>query len=65
MTDPKKCTHPILHFGSGDYYIFCDICFKSWVVRGNNDIGDPSRANLSPEQSDVCSQQRIDRSIII
>jgi len=26
------CTHDILKFGSGDYYIFCEECGYQWVI---------------------------------
>ena len=31
-----NCDHGILHFGSGDYYLFCDGCGASWMRRGSN-----------------------------
>ncbi len=27
------CLHEKLSFGSGDYYLFCDDCRCSWVMR--------------------------------
>lgn len=33
-----NCTHPKLMFGSGGYYIFCNVCWAAWVaVKHGND----------------------------
>ncbi len=28
----EDCTHRVLRFGSGDYYIFCHDCDARWVA---------------------------------
>lgn len=27
----NECEHEILRFGSGDYYVFCTDCLRTWV----------------------------------
>ena len=29
----QECRHDKLIFGSGDYYVFCEECGRSWVKR--------------------------------
>lgn len=29
--DQSKCPHKKLFFGSGDYYVICDDCTRTWV----------------------------------
>lgn len=31
MKNPRECGHEILNFGSGAYYIFCNLCNQQWV----------------------------------
>lgn len=38
----NDCNHNRLYFGSGDYYIFCDECKRSWVISGDMDYPDPN-----------------------
>jgi len=35
------CEHKKLMFGSGDYYIFCEECHKSWIMEDDhkNNVG--------------------------
>ncbi len=28
----EQCKHPELHFGSGDYYLFCHACGAWWAT---------------------------------
>lgn len=42
----EHCHHPILAFGSGDYYLFCRSCDARWVTCGTeNDQPKPELAN--------------------
>jgi len=35
--DQKDCKHEKLTFGSGDFYVFCVDCTRSWVHCQNGD----------------------------
>lgn len=42
----EDCSHDVLHFGSGDYYVFCRACGASWVCVGpGSDKAEPGLAN--------------------
>ncbi len=46
------CKHEYLNFGSGDYYIFCYDCSRSWVQKGDvGDIADSSNLTKAPMNS--------------
>ncbi len=46
------CKHVFLNFGSGDYYIFCKDCGRSWVQRGEvGDEADSSNLTKAPMSS--------------
>ena len=45
----NECEHDFLHFGSGDFYVFCYECGHRWVTIGYTPDGDainPLQANL-------------------
>ena len=37
LKDQKDCRHEKLTFGSGDFYVFCVDCGRSWVHRKMED----------------------------
>ncbi len=42
----QKCDHPVLFFGSGDYYVMCRHCSRTWVKTGmQSDDADPMFVN--------------------
>lgn len=42
----RECNHPTLYFGSGDYYIMCRRCARTWVKAGlQTDDADPEFVN--------------------
>lgn len=50
---PNECLHELLKFGSGHYYLFCQICHTSWVLRGDGDqpssgLDNPYHYHTSP-----------------
>ena len=46
LAKQQECDHPMLFFGSGDYYIMCRVCSRTWVKAGmQNDDADPSFVN--------------------
>ncbi len=46
----SDCTHDILKFSSGDYYLFCQECPKSWVLRGDKgDLPAPELSGPGPD----------------
>lgn len=50
--DQKECRHEKLTFGSGDFYIFCVDCQRSWVhrdMRNDQPSYDHSPLDLSNE----------------
>ena len=55
-----NCTHDRLHFGSGDYYIFCDDCSATWVhkVFGGGADNDLGGSNQSTAQGRLSGQRR-------
>ena len=42
LKNPADCLHELLRFGSGHYYIFCQCCRASWVLRHPNNGDQPS-----------------------
>lgn len=42
MKNPADCLHELLRFGSGHYYIFCQQCRASWVLRHHRNGDQPS-----------------------
>ena len=54
MKPRNECTHDVLRFGSGDYYIFCSDCGGKWAAMsysqseyGTGKYGNPVGANSS------------------
>lgn len=43
--DAKDCTHHRVHFGSGDYYLFCQGCGAKWVRADGLDQAAPGLSN--------------------
>ena len=42
----QACNHPTLFFGSGDYYVMCRECSRTWVkVKRGADEADPEYVN--------------------
>lgn len=42
----QACNHSTLFFGSGDYYVMCKECSRTWVkVELENDDADPEFVN--------------------
>lgn len=42
----QACDHPTLTFGSGDYYVMCRECSRTWVKTGlASDFADPDFVN--------------------
>ena len=42
----QACDHPTLYFGSGDYYVMCRECSRTWVKAGlGSDFADPDFIN--------------------
>jgi hypothetical protein len=42
----QACNHPTLTFGSGDYYVMCRECSRTWVKVGMaSDEADPEFIN--------------------
>ena len=42
----QACSHPTLTFGSGDYYVMCRECSRTWVKVGlGSDEADPEYVN--------------------
>lgn len=31
MLKQSDCDHSVLRFGSGDYYVYCTDCLRTWV----------------------------------
>ena len=43
---PQSCPHNSLIFGSGDYYVICEDCMRSWVKTApGTDLADPDNLN--------------------
>lgn len=44
----QACSHPTIIFGSGDYYVMCRECSRTWVKVGlATDDADPSYVNYN------------------
>lgn len=56
-----ECDHLRLHFGSGNYYIFCRDCPASWVHRGSTTFADgsPVQAQTDAAVSDAASSRHL------
>jgi hypothetical protein len=49
MKAQADCLHTELHFGSGDYYLFCHDCGATWGMLG--DFNEPTVQRLAPEKA--------------
>lgn len=48
LEDQQNCNHSTLYFGSGDYYVMCKECSRTWVKAGlGSDQADPEYVNNS------------------
>lgn len=46
LAKQQDCDHPAVFFGSGDYYIMCKVCARTWVKAGmQDDEADPTFVN--------------------
>jgi hypothetical protein len=45
MKPREECSHLILNFGSGDFYIFCHACGARWACVDTDDMADSTLAN--------------------
>jgi hypothetical protein len=67
QTIKRTCQHPRLHFGSGDYYLFCYDCDARWIIHngkspeyGINSDGVKIGADSSMCTGHIENQDRID-----
>lgn len=42
-----KCEHRVLRFGSGDYYVFCTDCLRTWVQIKPSGNDEPNSEHLN------------------
>lgn len=47
MKPQEECRHETIHFGSGDYYIFCRDCPAAWVFKDRAGLDDSPAATKS------------------
>jgi hypothetical protein len=52
------CLHEDIYFGSGDYYIFCAICFRRWVTINPDEQIDSTISN-NGAQSGLSGEHRV------
>jgi hypothetical protein len=56
------CQHPQLHFGSGDYYVFCSVCLARWGRL--SDDGRPEYRTLDDGTKIGCAPEEANKGYV-